>query len=335
MKYFFYYLCLSMCLSLSISAPIKPPHLKVGDKVALVQVGYAVSADKVHQAMLRVKAFGLEPVISDDVYQQYLWFAGSDESRAKEVNDAFLNPEIKAVFEIAGGYGAMRVLPLIDYAAIQAHPKVVMGYSDDTALLNAIFTKTNLITFYGPMFGLTVPKSSANMMKSILFEGEVANYENIQIIDDSDLIPLKKEITTIHGGHAEGVLVGGNLSIIQSLLATPYMISDWHGKILFVEDVGEDLYRIDRMLTQLELAGVLDQISGFIFGTCEQCLSNRASDLALDDILADHFKNRKIPVISGLLFGHQPKTYTIPIGVRAKLDADKKVLSLMESAVSK
>ena len=122
MKYFLHCLCLSMCLSLSISAPIKPPHLKVGDKVALVQVGYAVSADKVHQAMLRVKAFGLEPVISDNVYQQYLWFAGSDESRAKEVNDAFLNPEIKAVFERACGYGAMRVLPLLDYASIQTHP---------------------------------------------------------------------------------------------------------------------------------------------------------------------------------------------------------------------
>ena len=243
--------------------------------------------------------------------------AGEDKARLSDLHDMFRDKDIKAIFCTRGGYGCMRLLDKINYELIKENPKILVGYSDITALLIAIRKKTGLITFHGPMVrGLATKNQN--------------NWESLfRTISSSQPLKLSfREGTTLVAGTAKGKLIGGNLNMICHLVGTPYLPS-LDGCILFVEERGEALYRLDRMLTHLRLSGQLTGLSGFIAGVFEEC-----SDMsAIEGLLADILSDLDVPLATGLPLGHGLKNMTVPVGLPAKLDTDSKTLSIMEAAV--
>jgi muramoyltetrapeptide carboxypeptidase len=238
------------------------------------------------------------------------------------------------VLPIRGGWGSSRVLPHLDYGMIRKNPKVMVGYSDITALHLAIQAKTGLVTFHGPNGMGRWDEWSLDYFKRILFSAESVTMENPTTLSDRNaLAQTENRVQTITSGTARGRLLGGNLTVLTTILGSPYVPS-FAGAILFVEDVGEDLYRIDRMFTQLKLAGILDRIRGFVFGTCAECGPGEGfGSLTLEEILADHIKPLNVPSWFGAMIGHQMPQWTIPEGVEAEIDAAKGTIRLLAAAV--
>ena len=246
------------------------------------------------------------------------YLAGEDEARREDLHDMFLNQDIKAIFCARGGYGTLRLLDKIEYGLIGENPKILVGYSDITALLMAIHKKTGLVTFHGPMV-------------CELGSKDRVNWESLLHILCSDLpIQLRlTQATSLVPAKASGPLVGGNLSLICHLLGTPYMPS-FGGCILFLEEKGEPTYRLDRMLTHLRLTGKLDGLSGLIAGRFEKC----GKMSTINELFADIFSVLDIPLATGLPVGHGPKNLALPVGLRAELDTELMELSVMEGCVS-
>jgi muramoyltetrapeptide carboxypeptidase len=323
---------------------IKPQRLKVGDTVALVNSA-SRTAEVTKNIMLakeRLETLGLHVILGKSVYLQDGYFSGTDQARAADINEMFANSSVKAIFEMRGGWGCARVLPYLDYAMIRKNPKILIGFSDITALLLAIGKYSNLVSYYGPLAGLPWPDFTTDQLKKVLFDGIVPvtlkNPKN-EIDVEKDIIQSKDRIQTLIPGTAKGVLIGGNLSIIVSLLGTPYE-PDWTGKILFVEDVNETHYRIDRMMEQLQEAGVLKKVRGFIFGTCKNCrvdidmANSTNASFSIDEILMHYIKPYNIPAFMGSMIGHYPKIFTVPEGINAEMDANTGTIRLLEPSVS-
>jgi muramoyltetrapeptide carboxypeptidase len=259
--------------------------------------------------------------------------AVTDEARAADINSMYSDPDVDAIITLRGGWGCNRILDLIDYKTIAKHPKIIMGYSDITSLLLALNAKTSLVTFHGPVGISTWNEYSTDYVKRLLFEGQSFTMENPTDKGDN-LTQVKDRILTIHGGQAQGKLLGGNLSVLTAMVGSDYL-PDFKSNILFLEEVGEDIYRVDRMLTQLKLAGILGEISGFIFGKCSRCDSGESyGSLTLEEVLDDHIKPLGIPAWFGSMIGHIEDKFTIPLGVKAEIDADKGSIKLLEAAVS-
>ena len=327
-------LCISVLCITANAQILKPEHLKHGDTVALVAPGFQFDKDKLTFAVRRLKALGLNPIYDKNILDNYGYFAGMAQVRAKEINGAINNPKVKAIIALRGGYGTADVLSQIDYQALKKNPKIIMGYSDITALLTAVYDKTGLVSFHGPLgFSTWTPFTTAHV-KAVLF-GNSRNYvlkNQRKKNQDKDLIDLGNPDFTITPGVAKGTIIGGNLSVLVSLIGTPYFPKDWKGKILFLEDVGEDVYSIDRMLGQLKHIGVLSQIAGFIFGTCSKCTSKVHGGFYLNEVLDHYIKPLGIPAYRGAMIGHQDNIFTVPVGLPVKLDANKKTITLLESA---
>jgi len=252
------------------------------------------------------------------VYEKRGYLAGDDKSRLTDLHDMFQDKQIKAIFCTRGGYGAMRLLDNIEYEMIKENPKIFVGYSDITALLLGILRKTGLVTFHGPMVRSLASKNQGNL-ESLL-----------HVISSNDPLNLSfREGTTVAAGKANGKLIGGNLSMICHLVGTPYLPS-LEGCILFVEEKGEALYRLDRMLNHLRLSGQLKGLSAFVAGGFEEC-GDRA---AIKDLLGDLLSGLEIPTVTGLPVGHGLQNRALPLGVPAELDADSKTLSFMETAIT-
>ena len=246
----------------------------------------------------------------------------------------FRDPEVKAVFAIRGGYGSAQLLDRIDYDLIRANPKVFLGYSDITAMHLAIHQRTGLVTFHGPVVLSHFSQYTQDHFKAALFGTEPLG----AVTNPSDSNRLRPEhvLRAIRPGKARGRLIGGNLTLISTTMGTPYEI-DTRGKIVFIEDVDEEPYRIDRMLTQLRLSGKLDAAAGIVFGECADCKPKDYkpsfnSTFTLGEILDNFLGDLKIPVFSGLTIGHTDDQLTLPIGVMATLDADKGELVIEEAA---
>ncbi len=320
----------------AVTTPIKPEFLKKGDTVALIAPGFEFNPDRLTFALQRMQALGLRPIYDNSILQQNGYFAGTAAARAKSINDAIHNPEVKAIVALRGGYGTADVLDKIDYSFLQKHPKIILGYSDITALLIAAYDKAKLVTFHGPLATSRWTAFTTQQAKSILFsQSENLTLSNLEKDNpDKDIISIDNPAFTITPGVVEGVILGGNLSVLSSLIGTAYFPDNWQGKILFLEDVGEDVYSIDRMLGQLKHIGVLSQISGFVFGTCSGCKSREHNSFYLNEVLDHYVKPLGIPAYRGAMIGHQDNIFTVPIGVRVRLDADKKTIQLLESATS-
>jgi muramoyltetrapeptide carboxypeptidase len=255
--------------------------------------------------------------------------------RLEDLHAMFRDPEVKAVFALRGGYGSPQLLDRIDYDLIRRHPKIFLGFSDITALHLAIHKRAGLVTFHGPNVASGFSAYTQQHFLRALFEtaplGRLTNPP-----ETNELRPAHA-LRAIRPGTATGQLTGGNLSLIVATMGTPYEI-ETRGKIFFIEDVGEEAYRVDRMLTQLRLAGKFDQAAGVIFGECAGCgpgdyKPSTAIPYTLGEVLDNILGGLKIPVLSGLTIGHTTDQLTLPLGLMATLDATKGTLEIKEAGV--
>jgi muramoyltetrapeptide carboxypeptidase len=311
---------------------IKPKRLVAGDTVGLVLPATAAfESDEIQFAKEQMEALGFRVEIGPHAFDKYGYFAGRDRDRADDINRMFADDHIAGVVCYTGGWGSPRVLPYLDYDLIARKPKVVIGYSDITALINAIHQKTGLITFHGPVGGSVFEPYTIDNFRRVVMTAEPAGVLPSPPKKPNELVDRVNRIIRLAPGKATGRLAGGNLTMVSMLMGTPYEV-DTNGAILFLEDVHEELYRIDRMLSQLALGGKFAHIAGFIFGRCSDC-TYKGPTFSLEEILRDRFSNLGVPAISGLSFGHIEQKLVMPIGVQATLDADAGTVSINESAV--
>jgi muramoyltetrapeptide carboxypeptidase len=313
---------------------IKPPRIRPGDTVGIINpAGATFNSDEIDVVKESLAALGLKANLGKHALDRYGYLAGTDEARAADVNAMFADKEVNAVLCIRGGWGCNRILPLLDYNLIKKNPKALIGYSDITSLLVAIYARTGLVTFHGPVGTSTWNQFSLDYFKKILFEGEMVTMQNPKVIGDN-LAQTKDRVETITGGQARGRLVGGNLTVLTAMLGSEYL-PNWKNTILFVEDDNEQIYRVDRMLTQLKLAGVLKQLPGFVFGKCTKCEPGEGyGSLTLEEVLNDHIKPLNIPAWYGAMIGHIENKFTMATGIEAEIDADVGTIRLLESAVA-
>lgn len=306
-----------------------PAALKPGDTVALVSPSSPVD-ERLNLQLAReaMEALGFKVRTGAHYDARRGYLAGTDAERARDLNAAFADREVKAIVCTRGGWGAARLLPLLDYAAIRANPKVLLGYSDITALHNALLAKAGLVSFHGPIGSGSWNRFNADQFRRVFFQRELLEYRNPVDAGD-ELVPRSNRTLTITGGRARGQLVGGNLTVLAALAGSAYL-PDFDGKILFLEDVEEAPYRIDRMLTTLKLMGALDRIAGFVFGQCTGCdPGNGYGSLTLDQLFDDHIRPLRIPAYRGALIGHIREQFIVPVGGQVELDADAGTLRLL------
>jgi muramoyltetrapeptide carboxypeptidase len=314
-------------------AAIKPARLKPGDTVALVAPSGA-TATRFEIMLVKecMEALGFKVKLGQHVFDRYGYLGGKDEDRAADLMAQFADAEVAGIIALRGGWGCARLLPYLDFEVIKKNPKALVAYSDITALLLSVYAKTGLVTFHGPI-GLDPWNSfTVNYFRRLIMEAETLVLANPEEKGDF-LVQRENRVQTITPGQATGILMGGNLSIISTLLGTEFVPS-WKEAILFVEDVNEEIYRVDRMLTHLRLAGVFKQIKGFIFGRCTDCNPGEGyGSLTLEQVLEDHIKPLGIPAWYGSMIGHIPLKFTVPVGVRAKIEAEVGTIELLEPAV--
>lgn len=302
---------------------IQPPRLHLGDTVGLIAPAGIVDSEDIAAAQHSIAGLGLKVKLGVHILDRYGYLAGKDIDRAQDVNAMFIDKSVKAIIAMRGGWGCNRILPLLNYTSIRSHPKILIGYSDITSLLLAINARSRLITFHGPVATSTWNQFTVDYFQRILFNGEALTMQNPQ---NSEM-----PVEVIVPGKARGKLVGGNLSVLSAMVGSPYLPS-WNKSILFVEDIGEDVYRIDRMLTQLKNAGILNQISGFIFGQCTNCKPGDQPNFTLKQVLEDHIILLKIPAWYGSMIGHIKDKFTIPIGVEVEINASTGTIQMLDSA---
>ena len=319
----------------SRNGSLKPSALKSGDEVRLVAPAGAIfERVRFEIAAENMAGLGLKPSFGDHVRKRHGYLAGTDEERAADLMAAFSDPNVKAIFALTGGWGAARTLAHLDFDIIKANPKVVIGYSDITSLLNAIYAKTGMPTFHGPNGTSRWRPAVVTAAKQILFEGRAPLIRN-PVPSYDTLAQHDLRVQTIVPGVAEGVLVGGNLTVLTALAGSPYM-PDMRGKILFLEDIGEAIYRVDRMLSTLELSGALNQLNGIVFGGFTRVGNDGDGygGFALMDIFDRYCKKTGIPAFYGAPFGHIASNSIMPVGVRARMDAEAGSIQLLEPSVN-
>lgn len=318
-----------------VAKTLLPKSLQKGDTVGLISPSAATSERIQFQfAQEALEALGLQVKLGENLKNRRGHLAGTDAERAADLNGMFSDTDIKAIICIRGGSGAARILPLIDFSLIKKNPKPLIGYSDITALHNAIHAKTGLITFHGPNGSGSWNSFNVNQFERLFFDQEQILFENEQIKGD-DLVIKQNRIQTITSGKVNGKILGGNLTVLTALSGTPYL-PDFKNSILFLEDIGEEPYKLDRMFSTLKLNGTLDRIKGFIFGQCSDCNpSGGYGSLTLDDILDDYILPLEIPAYKGAMIGHLPKQFIIPVGAEVEMDADRGIFTLQKNIFQK
>lgn len=314
---------------------VRPPRLVRGSRIALVApAGPLLERDDITRAETLCRALDYEPVIGAHVGGHHGYFSGTDEERLADLNAAFRDPSIDAVWCIRGGYGVTRILDRVDFEALAARPRPVIGYSDITALLAGVTLRAGMVAFHAPTARAQMPPFTRLHFGEVLANPEPAGELQLPPPPPGVLVPHENRMVTIRGGTAEGPLAGGNLSLLQCLIGTPYF-PDLENALLFLEDVNEDLYRIDRMLSHLRLVGALARLRGVLVGQFTN-LKRHMNDgaLGVERVLAHYFDPLGIPVAWGLPIGHVDAQWTMPIGVRARFDADAGCVEILEAAVA-
>jgi muramoyltetrapeptide carboxypeptidase len=276
-----------------------------------------------------MEAMGLKVKVGDNFKNRFGHLAGTDEERAADFNAMFADPEVKAIICLRGGSGAARILPLIDYEQVKANPKPLLGYSDITALHCALHSQTGLISFHGPNGSGSWNSFHANQFQQLFFDQELLSFKN-EVTKGDDLVAKGNRIQTLIGGTVDGKILGGNLTVLTALSGSIYY-PDFQDSILFIEDVGEDPYRIDRMMSTLKLNGTLGKIKGFVFGQCSDCKPGSGyGAFTVDQIMDQYIIPLNIPAYIGAMIGHIPKQFIIPVGARVRLNADQGSITLLE-----
>jgi muramoyltetrapeptide carboxypeptidase len=305
-----------------------------GHRVALVApAGPMLERDDLARGQELCRALGLKPVLGASAGRRHGYLAGTDDERLADLNQALRDPAIDAIWCLRGGFGVTRILDRVDFSPLRERPKALIGYSDVTALLLALHQATSVVAFHAPMARAPMPAFTRENFETLLLRAAPAGRLPRLPAPGGILIPRAPRLLTIRGGVAEGPLLGGNLSLIAALQGTAHLPS-FEGAILFLEEVGEDLYRIDRMLAQLRMTGMLARLAGVILGQfTEMKRGTREGALGFDEVLDTYFAPLGVPVLSGVPVGHVDEQWSMPIGVRARLDAGAGEVDLLEAAV--
>lgn len=316
------------------STILKPRRLSKGDTVGLVApASNEIEDEDIRIAADIVESLGFRARLGEHIFTRNLYLAGTDQQRADDVNNMFAQDAVDAIFCVRGGYGTPRILPFLDYDLIAENPKILMGFSDITGILTAIHAKTGMVGFHGSVLKHSFSEYTLSEFKKVVMHptsrtsiGAAPPFEA-----GEGRVNAANRFTRIAGGTARGPLIGGNLSLICSLMGTEYE-PDFRGRILFLEDVNEAPYRIDRMLTQLLLANKLNQVAGIAFGKFTKTETN-GNTFSVEEVLKDRCSDLGIPVVRGFMIGHVADRTVVPIGIEAELNADDATLTLLEAAV--
>lgn len=328
---------------------IRPPRLNPGDTLGIIAPASAPPDPKnVDRAVAVLEKLGYKTKLAPNVHKRWGYLAGADRERASDMMRMFTDKKVNAILCVRGGYGTARLLPLLDYKTIRANAKIFVGYSDITSLHCAFLTKAGLISFHGPMLNsdFALPELPDFTVQSFLRslasslprpakrgEGQ-GEGQGLDIATDYP----GKTVKVLRHGIARGQLIGGNIALLCTVIGTPWQPS-FKNAILFLEDIGEAPFRWDRMFTYLSNCGLLQQVAGIAIGINADCHDPQAKTTkeyrqTMDDVLRERLLPLKIPVVTGLPFGHVPMNATFPIGIRAELDANRGSLRLLESGVS-
>jgi len=310
---------------------ILPKRLRKGDLIGLVTPGSSVSQMELAECMAKLEAMGFRTTYNDTVLSEYGYFAGPDQERADELMDMFTREEVDAIWCVRGGYGSIRILDMLDYRIIRQNPKVFVGYSDITAIHTAIYQETGLVSFHGPVGTSEFNSFSKRSIRKVLVDPR-ETYKYPYKREKGTRENPEYDRYTLTGGTAEGELIGGNISVLDSLIGTRFE-PNFENKLVYLEDVGEKTYRVDKMVFHLLSGTNLKQAAGIVMGAFDECNINELPALSLKTALDDLLKPLGIPVSYGLSFGHIKRMVTIPNGIRAVLDADQNSFMLLEPAV--
>jgi muramoyltetrapeptide carboxypeptidase len=298
------------------NAPIRPPRLKPGDTIGIVAPASPFDQKTFGQGIRSLESMGFQTRVPDEIFEKNGYLAGSDSHRAGLVMQFFEDHSVNALLCARGGFGSLRILPLLDFNIIRQNPKIFVGHSDITALLAAITAKSRLVTFHGPL--VTTLANAPEMTCSTL----------LTAISSNAIVELKPaQGIALKAGRARGRVIGGNLTTLCHMLATPFE-PRFENHILLLEDRGEAHYRIDRMLFQMKLAGCFKGIAGIVLGSFQDC----GSLDGIFRIFEEHFKDMSLPILAGFDVGHGPQNMTLPVGLEATLDADEQILSFDQPA---
>ncbi len=301
---------------------IHPPYMKSGDKIALLAPASPFDIRKWDRAVDFIKSRGFEPIWNENVFSSQSYLAGSDELRSSEFMKAWLDPEVKAVIAVRGGYGTMRLLDHLDFDLISKNPKPFIGFSDNTALHMALSKQAGLVSIHGPHF-LTLPD---------LPENTADRYFDLLTNTKAPGACCNENLKVLREGKAEGKLYPANLTMLTHLTGTPYM-PELEGAILVLEDVNEEAYKVDRALTHLALTGVFDLVSGVILGAFTHNTNQEALNGQVEDRILELTQKRGLPVMASLPVGHIDDNHPLPCGVNALMDTEARTLELLEAAV--
>ncbi len=303
-----------------------PKSLLKGDLIGITApAGCIWNKWHVEKIEKRMAELGFRTKIGKTIYEQAGYLAGSDQMRADELMEFYQDKSIRAILTMRGGWGCSRILDLLDYDIIKNNPKVLIGFSDITSLVNAVYKKTGIITFHGPCGYSSWKEFTTNNVLKAIVGGQPFTMKN-----PAD---YQEGLLTLSPGKAQGRLVGGNLTVVMSMIGTEYE-PEWQNNIFFLEEIGEEPYRIDRMLWQLKQHKVFDKVNGVVIGSLHKCQPEEPEkSFSLQEIIDQHFKDASFPVYQGATFGHLQPKFTLPIGVMAELDADKCTIRTLEKSV--
>lgn len=302
----------------------RPSALNKGDTISLIAPASPVTVEQLNASVKFLQDLGFIVKVGESCRSHHGYLSGDDKTRAYDINKSFYDKEIKGVFTIRGGYGCTRILDLIDYNIIKNNPKVFIGYSDITAL-HVVFNQVcNLITYHGPMPSSEFIKTTDSYTLKVYLDTIYHNEPKTYILNPNNI-----ELQSLHPGCASGKLVGGNLSVLCSMLGTKYEI-DTKDKILFIEDIGEEPYKVDRMLTQLRQCNKLNDTNGIIIGKFTNCNPNdKKRSLTLEEVLSENLLSLKIPIVYNLQCGHCLPTLTLPLGENIYIDSTNKSIMII------
>lgn len=314
---------------------LKARRLRPGDTVGLITPSGHVDQEQIDKCVRNLQSLDLKVKLGRNIRALRGNFAGTAKQRLEDLHCMFADPEISGIWAAHGGSGAIGLLEALDYDLIRRNPKVFVGYSDITALHLAILRRAGLVTFHGPVATSTFSEYSVAHLRAVLMTPKPQHVipmaeENRRKASDAVHFSLR----TLRSGTAEGVLVGGNLSLLCALVGTPYA-ADFNGAIVFLEDISEAPYRIDRMMTQLELSQGFRKAAAVMLGVFEKCgPPDNEPSLSLAETVDDHLASSKIPAVYGYSFGHISHQFTVPMGLKARLDTELQTLTLLEPAVT-
>lgn len=320
--------------SQAASGLLRAPRLRPGDTIGLVSPANATfEREPLKMAVEVVQALGFKVKLGEFVAARRGPFAGSDAQRAADINAMFADDSVAGILAVTGGSGCNRIVDKLDYELIRRRPKFFGGFSDLTCLVNAIQRQTGLVSFHSPVAVSEWNDYSVQSFRAVAMNAEAALLRNPVLKPADDLIAREERITTVRTGKAQGRLVGGNLTVLASLAGTPYF-PDCRGALLFLEDINEYIYRIDRCLSTLRLAGALSQLAGVVLGRFTKCEPGDGyGSLTLDEVFDDYFLPLDVPVYRGAAIGHIKRKLTVPVGAPAEMDAQAGTIRLLQPAV--